>query len=88
MICTCSMAGTIACRTCPTNQWVDEGRAPSKVFFAYGVDAVEVVRCRDCIHGEKAIGVAEGVIDCKRLKMVTRADWFCAEGKRDEQDLP
>ena len=67
---------------------IAEGRAIEKIMNAAIIDAVEVVRCRDCIHGEKAIGVAEGVIDCKRLKMVTRADWFCAEGKRDEQDLP
>lgn len=35
---------------CPAEQLEDEGRAPSKVLFSYGVDAVEVVRCRDCVY--------------------------------------
>lgn len=62
---------------------IAEGRAIEKIMNAPVIEAVEVVRCKDCIHGEKAIGVAEGVIECKRLKMVTRADWFCAEGVRN-----
>jgi hypothetical protein len=32
----------------PTTKEVDESRSPSKVLFTYGVDAVEVVRCKDC----------------------------------------
>ena len=95
MICTCSMAGTIACRTCPTNQscqtcptnqWVDEGRVPSKAFFAYGVDAVEVVRCKDCIHAKEMTqyGCGECVRQCEKLKIVTSPNWFCAEGRRKD----
>lgn len=32
----------------PTTKEVDENRCPSKILFTYGVDAVEVVRCKDC----------------------------------------
>ena len=48
MICNCVLAGTSACNSCPTKQWQDEDRFPSRVFFAYGIDAVEVVRCGEC----------------------------------------
>lgn len=51
----------------------------------YMPNLVEVVRCKDCTYGEDAKGVAEGVVECKRLKMVTKDDWYCAEGRRNDK---
>ena len=43
------------------------------------IDAVEVVRCKDCkfclIHTQW----------CKRLNKMTNGNWFCAAGERKEQ---
>lgn len=54
------------------------------------IDAVEVVRCRNCVHATEMTqyGCGECVRHCEKLKILTSPDWFCAEGKRDEQDLP
>ena len=66
---------------------VEDGyyRVQSDLKWIPTVDAVEVVRCKDCIYGEDAKGVAKGVVECKRLKMVTKGDWFCAEGRRNDK---
>ena len=40
-----------------------------------------IVRCKDCTHSKEANGVAEDILECCKLKMITKADWFCAEGK-------
>lgn len=41
-----------------------------------------IVRCKDCIYSKEAISVAEDILECNKLKMITKADWFCAEGKK------
>lgn len=62
----------------PTTKEVDENRSPSKVLFTYGVDAVEVVRCKDCFH------FWDGV--CKAHNEVIYVDEndFCSFGERRE----
>lgn len=49
------------------------------------VDAVEVVRCRDCIYTRKVYG---GLV-CKYgtcLGCILREDFFCANGERRASD--
>lgn len=62
----------------PTTKEVDENRSPSKVLFAYGVDAVEVVRCKDCrfydTHDHRCVRMNHGFKD----------DFFCSWGERKE----
>lgn len=55
------------------------------------VDAVPVVRCRDCKHGEPTHNArGEAVIKCEeicwlcRLPRLMEPDWFCADGERRE----
>ena len=55
------------------------------------IDAVEVVRCKDCYLWDRSWQLIETkpeLRNCRKLRTITREDWFCAEGKRDEQDLP
>lgn len=47
------------------------------------VDAVAVVRCKDCKYG--SIGLF-GVMNCKFDTRTHRYDWFCADGKRKGGD--
>lgn len=52
------------------------------VLEKYTVDAVEIVRCRDCIHRFKN---GENVVfNCCELNhnIVQADDWFCADGER------
>lgn len=52
------------------------GRARELIANALAVDAVEVVRCKDCIHF-----CEDGY--CKVLMgYCGNEDWFCAAGKR------
>lgn len=98
MICNCSMAGTSACNNCPTKQWTDEGRFPSNVFFSYGVDAVEVVRCKDCKHrivndhyGEKGYLKIKAICELdtgnpfELGRCACEDDWFCCDGERKDE---
>lgn len=83
MICNCAMAGTSACNSCPSKQWVNEGRFPTKVFFTYGVDAVEVVRCKDCKHLNKE------EMRCFEVEGLgyrnVADDDFCSRGERKDE---
>ena len=87
MICNCAMSGTSACKNCPTKQWEDEGRFPSRVFFAYGVDAVPVVRCKDCVHfsmGSKEFGIENDCSFHEWYRAEPKENDFCSRGERKE----
>lgn len=48
------------------------------------IDAVEVVRCKDCVHWKD-----EGFDDagkCELWNIVFEYDWFCADGEKGEQE--
>lgn len=48
------------------------------------VDAVQVVRCKDCKHSTKVEGIV-GLVWCEHLAEVgtwIENDWFCADGER------
>ena len=54
------------------------------------IDAVEVVRCKDCKYYEIYQLKKDGTEDrrhrpsyCVNLSYKTRPDWFCADGERE-----
>ena len=60
---------------------MSEERYPSKVFFTYNVDAVEVVRCKDC----KWSYTDERTLVCGYRGFFVNEAFFCADGKRKEE---
>lgn len=62
-----------------------------KLQFVHARDCVEVVRCRDCGHGEPTRNArGEAVIKCYqicdlcKLPRLMEPDWFCADGERKD----
>lgn len=52
------------------------------------IDAVEVVRCKDCYWWDRdwqLIETKPELRNCKKLRTLTREDWFCAEGRRNDE---
>lgn len=45
------------------------------------VDAVQVVRCKDCKH-YRELGRATGICAINDIEHRLFADWYCADGKR------
>ena len=48
------------------------------------IEAVEVVRCKECYWWDRSWQLIETkpeLRNCKKLRTITREDWFCAEGK-------
>lgn len=53
------------------------------VLDAQAVDAVEVVRCKDCIHTTRSRVNPEKIICCLTLMCgTTKPDFYCANGER------
>ena len=55
------------------------------------VDAVPVVRCKDCKHAKRSSYVTErygvpGVKTCKRLRRCVGPDDFCWQGEQKDDD--
>lgn len=48
------------------------------------VDAVQVVRCKDCKH-YRELGRATGICAINDIEHRLFADWFCADGEREER---
>ena len=49
-------------------------------------DAVEVVRCKDCIHATKD-KVLMGRYECKMLNMYARPNDYCSYGERTNNEI-
>ena len=47
------------------------------------VDAIPVVRCRDCKHKEESVSPSWQAW-CNRLHCGCDLEWFCADGEREE----
>ena len=47
------------------------------------IDAVQVVRCKDCKHKEESVSPSWEAW-CNRLHCGCDLDWFCADGERKE----
>lgn len=65
--------------------------ACKSITYAPTIDAVEVVRCKDCIWYEIYQLKKDGTDDrrykpsyCASLGYQTRPDWFCGDGERRE----
>ena len=70
--------GGVPCRAC------EFGDALDAIDDAPTVDAVPVVRCRECKHniGEKVWLDGDITIDCANGIGYPPPDWFCADGER------
>lgn len=69
----------VRCRAC----WVDD--AVSAIDDAPAVDAVEVVRCKDCkYHSIEETECGAKYISCNRFDEVMEADDFCSYGERKD----
>lgn len=50
-----------------------------------------LVRCKDCKYGMTGNGISDGFVFCskpytERGNAMHQPDWFCADGKRKEQN--
>lgn len=62
-------------RNVPIDEVIDRlERVPS-------IDAVQVVRCKDCKYHEQAY---QGAIWCDTIEAFADENWFCATGERKE----
>ena len=75
------------CAVCPEEKRNPQGCEIMPEFLIEGppVDAVEVVRCRDCVYYNTA-GCADGFGWCEDsvVNTGTTDDFYCARGKRKE----
>lgn len=58
---------------------------------APAVDAVEVVRCRECVHRQKYVCDKLEFFECDHIGMGTTRvgvtdNWYCADGKHREEE--
>jgi hypothetical protein len=73
--------GDVPCRACDIGDtidyFLDEDISPT-------IDAISVVRCKDCKHYKPYTGRVSGnqYFQCEELFMDTEPDWFCADGER------
>lgn len=46
------------------------------------VDAVPVVRCKDCEYTDTEVGLPDGALYCNEWSSVVRSYWYCCRGAR------
>ena len=63
------------------NDWLDYTKLVKE---APAVDAVEVVRCKDCVYWPKAKVNRKGFLICPASGMEIKATDFCSYGERKE----
>ena len=75
----CYEIGEAPCRACDIGDtidyFLDEDISPT-------IDAVPIVRCKDCKHWKPSNG------HCPFNSIFTNLDWFCADGERREYVKP
>lgn len=49
------------------------------------VDAVEVVRCGECIHSRPPLFPHPTKLFCTIIEQHRGPDWFCADGEKEEK---
>lgn len=67
--------------------WIEQGSKQEHCAFVFErdikdaptVDAVKVVRCKDCVHWEQNEQNDDGI--CRRLHRRTTPGWYCADGE-------
>ena len=50
------------------------------------VEAVEVVRCKECIHWDTDWETLPGFHYCPMVDGLKNGEWFCADGERREDE--
>ena len=50
------------------------------------VDAVQVVRCKDCANIDPAVRLPDGMFYCNEWSSTTRGHWYCCRGEKEEED--
>ena len=72
---------------CAPELWQDEVYIQLKIMKQPTVDAVPVVRCKDCVHFNTT-GCGEGFGWCEGTVVNTGVTdtFFCAEGERKEEE--
>ena len=79
----CYRIGDAPCRACDIwdtiDYFLDEDISPT-------IDAVPVVRCKDCKHFGRYYAESKNGV-CNKLNIIERSeDWFCADGERKDKD--
>lgn len=46
------------------------------------IDAVPVVRCKDCEYTDTEVGLPDGALYCNEWSSVVRSYWYCCRGAR------
>ncbi len=63
----------------------EPGKARKLMEDAPGVDAVPVVRCKDCLFSEPC-DASDSYVECHQFfGMAMENDWYCAGGERKDQ---
>jgi hypothetical protein len=52
---------------------------------APSVDAVPVVRCKDCSNTDIAVCLPDGMFYCNEWESTTRGHWYCCRGEEKEE---
>ena len=68
---------------CAPELWQDEAYIQVKIMKQPAVDAVPVVRCKDCKHSID-YDFSEGQGFCDLTGLIVRENFYCAEGKKNE----
>lgn len=50
------------------------------------VDAVQVVRCKDCANIDPEVELPDGMFYCNEWNSTTRGHWYCCRGEKEEED--
>ena len=78
----CYEIGDAPCRACDIGDTIDYFLDED---ISQTVDAVPVVRCKDCKFKQKSF-VFDRQWWCNRLEKHCDDDWFCADGERRDTD--
>ena len=53
---------------------------------APAVDAVPVVRCKECEYTDTEVGLPDGALYCNEWNSVVRSHWYCCRGARMDDE--
>ena len=73
------------CRFC-NNKKEYCGKEKCPVYKAPAVDAVEVVRCRDCKKISPSVTDVKSAVWCREFRTIMPEDGFCSYGERKNTD--
>lgn len=67
---------------------IDFAASDKKQICAHAEKVQELVRCKDCYWWDRSWQLIETkpeLRNCKKLRTITKEDWFCAEGRRKDE---